>query len=378
MKVQYQFENPRLIKVLSVIFIIAVTIIIPVIIEFISFSLLIIRGHTDRPFLITRPNPQIRQEGNSGRTSYLDPHLGYAHDPESLIDLGIIPGFAIYGDNIDSSNISIRIITLGGSTTDPGHPRNWPKQLQEILDSTGNRAQVFNGGVSGYSTNQELLKLIRDCLHFDPDIIISLNGVNDLGFVHSNPKHPMVNPYQERLFKYLMGWDGGDSWLLPNTVYIIKRLVSKAITRHVKSGNKSTTDYHRVTGINYGPEIEMSPHQQWERNIRIMHSITKELRIDYLCFLQPILGFGSYTPTDKENETLSTLIKDKKKYNEQILAFYSNTKERCNQISYCYDLTDIFAEESGLFDDPRHPNAKGYYIIAKSIYDELRNRNLVK
>jgi len=122
---------------------------------------------------------EIRQVGNTAKMSYLDPHLGYAHDhatDDGLGDVGGVPGFAVYGD--PDAPDALRIVALGGSTTDPLDPGNWPRALQRLLANQGVPAVVFNGGVSGYSSNQELLKLIRDALPLEPDLVLSLSGIN--------------------------------------------------------------------------------------------------------------------------------------------------------------------------------------------------------
>jgi hypothetical protein len=117
-----------------------------------------------------------------------DPHFGYARwltddDKTRLNENNFewVDGFVVYKKNKDLWTRPI-ILTLGGSTTDGirrGH--SWPEELSKLMTADGNSGTVVNGGTGGYSSNQELLKLIRDGLEFKPDIVISYSGINDMG-----------------------------------------------------------------------------------------------------------------------------------------------------------------------------------------------------
>ena len=206
---------------------------------------------------------EVRQEGTTTKMSYLDPHLGYAHEhatDRALGDGQWLPGFVIYGDAMAED--AFWIVALGGSTTDPIDGNNWPKQMQEILASEGVPAVVYNGGVSGYSTSQELFKLIRDVLPLEPDLIISLSGVNDLAFLHSMPGHPMVHPYQKRLLDTITG--ERPVIFFPN-----------ARRRLQRWRTQKTPAIDRVLGVNYGPNVAANHVGHWARNTRLMHAVAQ-------------------------------------------------------------------------------------------------------
>ena len=375
-----KLKKKRLITFLYVIYISVIVLVIPVLIEFTSMVVIKLKGEKARPFLFGK-KAVIRQEGTTGRLSYLDPHLGYAHDPGSLDDLGVVTGFALYEDQRIASEKPIIIVALGGSTTDPGDSYNWPKQLMEILSSKGKYVRVYNGGVSGYSTNQELLKLIRDVLPLKPDIIISLNGINDAGFFHSVLGHPMVHPYQTRMLKYILG--ERDSFLLPNTFYLLRKLMRNIRSEGGKGKKDDNNKLYRVDGINMGTKSESRPWEQWENNIRIMHSVSREFGIEYMAFIQPTLGIGDYELNEAERkmlkEAVETLgVRRNKTYIDFISDFYSNAREKCKSLGFCVDLTELFRGNPGLYRDARHPNSSGYRIIAQAIVDELVKREFIE
>lgn len=320
---------------------------------------------TTKPFLLDtsqlgKGKKGIRQVGNTTKMSYLDPHLGYAHDPETDLGLsedGAIPGFVIFG--APGNEDALRIVALGGSTTDPLDRGNWPRALQNILAQEGIDAIVYNGGVAGYSSNQELFKLIRDAISLKPDIVVSLNGINDLGFLHSLRDHPMVHPYQSRVLRSVV--EKKPPLFLPNTMSVLYRWRERSIPEN-----------SRVEGIHYGPEIDTSPPEQWVRNVRMSHAVAAEFGIEYLCFLQPVLGIGRYNASPDDDVLLEDANEAQHgRYIEQMAEFYDAAVEACDRLPFAYPLLNAFDGKTNMYRDARHPNADGYGIIARAIYDEL-------
>lgn len=289
-----------------------------------------------------------------------DPHLGYSRIPE----------FVAYGDV--SSPDALRIVALGGSTTDPFNsvlggsaavgwslsPNNWPQELANLLAKPGIGAKVFNLGVGGYSSNQEVLKLIRDGLLLSPHLVISLNGVNDLGFIWScSPEYPMVSPYQHRVVTFLSDANAG---------------------MKVSLGMKADPKFGAVG--------------QWEKNIRTMRAVSKEFGAEYLCFLQPIMGFGAYSLSAAEEEMLKRAMQASASqgqirstpgvhasdYQEALDNFYRASTGMCKRIPYCVDLTDAFKGKTGMYVDARHVSTEGNRVISRAIFDELKARRLLR
>ena len=216
--------------------------------------------------------------------------------------------------SMDRSGEVLRIVTLGGSTTDGNTEHIWPWLRMGLR---------CRSGVAGFSTNQELLKLIRDVLPLKPNIIISLNGVNEYGVRASVRFHPLVNIYQANVMEYLV--EEPEPKIMPNTLYLFRRLSEKL------SGNKPIK-----RGINYGPKVETKAQEQWLQNIRSMYAVAEEFDIPYLCFLQPALGVGEYQPTLFEKKLL---LNDEgikvHGYLENAKGFYSEAKLYCSQQAFC-------------------------------------------
>ena len=307
-------------------------------------------------FLVSRGGEFHRRlargfDGTSRGPLAVDPHLGYALEP----------AFQVFGEGEGEG--ALRIVALGGSTTDPFNQGHWSGTLSKLLASEGIPARIHNGGVGSYSTNQEVIKLIRDALALNPHVVISVDGVNDLGLVKSiSPSTPMVNEPQREIMEYVAGSDS-QSVFLPN------------LARLLGSGEVILQEPH------WGRPAEMKAEEVWEKNVRIMNAVCREFGIRYLAVLQPIMGFGSYERSALEEEMWEErsqrLHPDGTPYHEALTRYYEAAQVRCERLPYCADLTGIYAGKSDLYGDPRHPNPEGYRLLGEAIHQELRGRGLL-
>lgn len=345
-----------------------------------SWAALKFRGETPYPpFYFASQESVAKDYPNHRWYDVLDPHLSHANSVDylkkHLPDFHVLPGFVAYANPNDKNRL--RIFVLGGSTTephfrmgpsesDPYSHECWPYFLQKRLDELGIPAVVFNGGVAGYNSNQELLKLVRDVLPMKPDIVLSLDGENDQGFAHANKKHPMIHPYQWRVFSTLAG-EPEPFRFLPNTVALVKQATASA-------------DEKRLS-VTFGPDVSTTPWDQWERNIRLMHAVCAELGVDYLDLRQPVLGVGNHQPTPEDAALLREFAETpnavKIKYLETLREFYDKTNGVPARAPYCVDLVDVFANKSGMYRDARHQTPAGGDVIAGAVVAELQRRNLL-
>ena len=328
------------------------------------------------PFLINKSALSKRAKsfqqtwGDRLILSYLDPHLGYAHNPEKHPILRRGQGFAEYKTKSYENSSVLKIVTLGGSTTDPlsgifldeseknsNDPYNWSKSLRDMFDHHGISAIIYNGGVSGYSSSQEVFKLVRDVLPLKPDVVLCLDGVNEPGFFHSVRRYPMVHPYQKGFFDQIT--EKKYPFFMPNTITQFQSLLGR---------NK-----RMVEGVNYGVTIDLTPSEQWRKNIRLGQAITNEFGIEYIVFLQPILGFGKYEMSKREAEMLQG---KGQVYKQKVTEFYNRARRIANEHSFCVDLTNVFSDSRNVYLDPRHQNKSGVDILAAVIFEELRKRKL--
>ena len=109
----------------------------------------------------------------------------------TLLESGLhITGFvASFGQDYENSAIefvnlenedAIRILALGESTT-AGGGDSWPSQLERLLNERSSKIKfrVYNGGTGGTTTAFILSRLKRNLETYNPDIVITMMGIND-------------------------------------------------------------------------------------------------------------------------------------------------------------------------------------------------------
>lgn len=330
--------------------------------------------------------------------SFFDPILSYAHSPCHRDDLKQIPGFSVYPDSPSESSDPTTIVALGGSTTDPilfiddGRvgPDNWPKLLSDRCQEEQLDCQLFNGGVSGFSSSQELLKLIRDVQTLRPDIVISLNGINDVYFFKNMiGSYPYSSQYQQDFAMKLgangqvsrfssrydgSGYQGGIlNRFMPNFREIVNIIVTnRAESRREESGAKEIEDTLSSLGLNFGSTHDAEPWDIWYQNVLMMNSISETLGARYYVFLQPTMGIGEYTFSAQDlaiREQWKDTIDDEAY--RRMSELYDHLRPMCRSLDFCTDLSDLFQGQSDLYVDPRHPNSEGNRLQADAIFDSL-------
>jgi lysophospholipase L1-like esterase len=300
--------------------------------------------------------------------SGLDVNLGYIQNPNeidslvsnAMIDKKVIPGFVKHGDEHNDTSI-IRIVTLGGSTTDGTlNKYSWPEDLYNLLDKK--KYVVYNGGVGGFTSSQETFKLIRDVLQIKPHIVIDLSGINDIVMIHSTYNHPYANHYQEYLFKILSVTNNDPSPVLTSTFKLIKKIRKKIF---------NLNDDEKPKYVSYGNINNDEKPRVWYQNVNIMYAISKQFNFKYYCFLQPTIGIGNYKATKHEvNRWKGTFSPN---YYSEVKDFYTKALKLSSRDKFCIDFTSIFDNDKNMYTDMRHQNHKGTKKIARLIYNQIFN-----
>jgi len=295
----------------------------------------------------------------------VDPQLGYAHPRGSIVDLkkwGTVyeAGFGVHRPKPGQS---ISIYVLGGSTTDPylainkGH-HPWTYHLYNECRSDGFNCDIWNGGIGGFGTPQEIIKMVRDVMSAKPDIVLGLHGPNEL---NRNSRAPFTMGFQNEQMARLA--DDGSLWFggfLPN-------LFTALSLR--KTGDDRPSAQQEIF---YGVESEADPYERWAANVAMMNGIAQSQGAIYRTVLQPIVGYGDYIA---EPELLSERSGD---YFALVKSFYERATAFCRTVDYCIDLSGAFDGKTGLFDDARHPNDDGNKIIAAALEARLQEQGVLE
>lgn len=279
--------------------------------------------------------------------SIYDPLLGYTHNHEAARARGIeaVPGYEVIRPAGHGGGSLPRVMVLGGSTSSRLELCNWPRHMVEIAEQDhGTALEVFSGGVGGYGSSQELIKLIRDLPGIKPGTVVVLSGINDMGFPWAAPGHPMVHSFQA------------------------------TIARSVANGADAFSDF------SLGPRDESPAHEHWLRNVRLMKAACEASGVDCLVFLQPVLGAGAYVPQGTDVALFAEHVKGKRNedgspYIDALREFYDVVRGElaAGKPDYAHvtDLTDIFVGQEGIYRDSRHPNEIGNRLIAQRICDRF-------
>ncbi len=263
-------------------------------------------------------------------------------------------GFKIYGDINDNS--ALRILTLGGSTSDPtmGNNISWPEFLYGLLNRHRS-VIVFSGGIGGYSINQEFLKFVRDGIPLNPDIVITLDGFNDVGYQVTSPDYPFCHKYMLRIVNDLRdkGYKSPDTMDLRN---------NDQIAMGMKSPQKTDVE-NLLTGM------------------KLFNGVCSGIGAQYFAFFQPMIKSGKAIVDDVVLEIAEEYYNNNEGASdtaESIPAFAEKVSESIRGYDYIYDLTSIFDEKKDVYYDICHYTDNGNRIVAESIYLTIKDSVMEK
>ncbi len=244
----------------------------------------------------------------------------------------------------------IRIFVTGGSTSDIAlHNDNWPLELQKIMTNDSVNATIYVGAVGGYTSGQELLKLMRDGMKICPDIHISYTGANegsDSGY---------VSEYERDFYQgaYAQNYAGS---IMPSTLFLIK---SSFHLGYIDLSIKKTEPTHA--------------YDFWRQNMAAMGGIAYKGKYSFLGVLQPVLGMGHYHQANEKEIDPGGYSKGYKQYYPQAQE-YIKVKD-----STLTDLTGVFdTATKPVYIDDCHINASYQRVVAESIYKELKQRGYLR
>jgi lysophospholipase L1-like esterase len=130
-----------------------------------------------------------KDEGTIYHANYAPHHyMNYALNPRSSGKAGQINSeyHIRRGEPIrPRSEINRRILVLGGSTTfDTQIAREedtWVGQVEKLVrEKYGNNYDVINGGVGGYTLQENMIHYITLLTHLEPDVVLLFEGINDV------------------------------------------------------------------------------------------------------------------------------------------------------------------------------------------------------
>lgn len=272
----------------------------------------------------------------------------YNYDPILGYNLGKseygIEGFRIFGD---IHNARLRVLTLGGSTTDPYiYPfKSWSECLHEVLNSKGCSNVVICGGVAGYRSSEELFKLIRDGFAFKPDIVLNYSGFNDLYL----DEHPYINSYMRQ----------------------ISLSLKTQKTQKTLHFNRHEFDICWGQNGDFDGTVEET-YAFWINNEKMIHAICEARQVRQITFLQPSLFNGWKIMSEYEQSYQLNLVYIGQErflattFGERLRQFTLIAQNDIGKYEWVKDLSDIMGDKD-VYIDHCHVNEFGNQIIAENI-----------
>ncbi len=265
----------------------------------------------------------------------LDLNLAYTRD------MGWnFPGIAVCGDNCESD---YKIVILGGSTSTDGYYclKSWPSIFFEKF--SGSKVTIFNAAVEGYASGQELIKLMRDIIPLNPDMVIVYDGYND---ITRDTLPDVANIFE---FSYM-------------------KTIMEYANRKIESGEERRQIFCGIPACEKAIEV-------WLKNIEYMHAVCELNKIKFLSFMQPIF-YGKPNMKLKRDVIICkkwdfTQWDDGESLKTPIREFRKRAPEICKTHEYIYDLSHIFDEED-VYIDLCHVFENGNQIIADEIYKIIK------
>ena len=232
----------------------------------------------------------------------------------------------------DVSDKALRVVLLGNSSSLwPDYP--FALNAYSILEDRGHEFLFMNGSSKGFTSAQELLRVVRDVPALSPNFVFSFSGICDLGSIClANVRFPFHHKY-------------GQS-------------VSAAVR---KAGIAPK-------GLSLGVPDFATAAERWCRHHRQARVLCEDIGAKYVAVLQPTMGYGRYPMSPTETDLLRSkadvnLRSNGKTYIESVNEFYDGVRdivradpERHSHVLY---WTDIFEDTPGAYVDHRHPSAAG-------------------
>lgn len=319
--------------------------------------------------------PSLQEEYNMPAYQALDPLLGYAANPNyTPIQSEIKTDFLSSPEKIKKSengfillenllnNNPIRIVILGSSTTDPYmFSGNWPWQLHQILNENKISHVIYNGALSGYTSTQQLIKLIRDVIYLkNIDILITYSGLTDVFDTGDMMvSHLGIHTYQQYLFELLSGEKIHNQQFkyLPNLQFGMSNLYSKFFPK-------------RKTYVEYGIK-NTNVIDTFISNIKIMNAICNLKNIKFYHFLTQVIQNNSQIEPTVQNTY--TYPKDDT-YKAAVENFYTIVESKLKSESYSQSFFKLLPVNQPLFFDNIHVNDRGNRLIAEKIFYTIKRR----
>jgi hypothetical protein len=348
------------------------------------------------------------------------PYLTYKNLPDQQDPTYQVNSLGLRGEDvtINKSPDVFRVIVVGGSTafglaasTDAS---TWAAQLQQKLNvcpSFSQKVEVFNAGMIGYLTEQEIMYLQLELLELSPDLVIAFDGYNDFAnpayetdgcraplSVHFNiANSALFGQIAEQLQHHAkereraISAQMGRLWRsVATSTYIGKFFYKRLQALERPTGQTLFSDRSgpvfaasaesRATVPALNAECVAKIIDHYQKNLQKMARLVNGRGIPLLIALQPEVSFKKER-SPKENEAVEGETQGWPGYRPAVAYIYPQMATAAasvaeqNPLTTFLNLTDVFGHRSeDVFVDACHLNDHGHEIVAQFLANYLCER----
>ena len=309
-------------------------------------------------------------------------HLGYMTQPDYRAGENRHNALGFRGEEIslDKPEGVYRIATLGGSTTYnvavKDYRQSYPHQLQGYLRDNGfAEVEVFNAGVGGYTSHQNLMNLQFRVLPLQPDLVIIYQGYNDVhtrlvypfaayradnsGYMAPRVSATVMPAIQEystllRALAIQLGLMQSHSDFEWHVRLPASTMYQNRFTTQWRLGQYPSGIFSQVPALDM---LENNPPIHFERNLRHILAVAERHDVDVLLLtFVTSSGFDNHISSDAYQFALA-------QHNDITRAAAESSQARL------LDLRAVFPDDPGLFSDGYHMRADGNALRARLIGD---------
>lgn len=304
--------------------------------------------HVPKPYVMFTAKPGSDKRGNKIPENHVN-SLGY---------LGQLPPK-------EKSPDAFRIFILGGSVVFDGNP-SFSFLLQDVFTRHGEKnVEVYNFGIVSSVTRQELIRAQIEISTYQPDLIISYSGYND---IFNTGWDRRVN-YPHRFIMF----ENNPFFTLraADFPFILNILLSSEITRKLFEERiaKSIVDDHGTMPLDNDLR-QLRVVQAYIQNLRMTSSVAREAGAQFMAFLQPTVYYKN-PRVEAEQKIYESMQREpaaliRKTVNEEYVKFKSDF--------LFIDSSDIFnGQNKQVFKDSVHyKSQEDNQFVADYIYREIK------
>ena len=291
-------------------------------------------------------------------------------------------GFAINREDQKNRDLlkekkKFRIFLLGGSTVmGNSGKKDLGSYIQVALERTRpGKFLVINAGASGYNSTQELNQFMAKIIYFSPDMIVTFDGINDVGTQMYSKDFERNEHIRGKELRDVIKQYHYSSWNDAITVNRfallnwIRQFYSVEIAFKIMRRLGRVEDFHqrdkilsdRYYNFDLPPEYRAEALDTYIENLRSLSMVATDRKIFSLHLLQPTLAveidardFGVHDKIWAVFNTPNYLAAEHSQTRAKVLSkFFRQAAHRFNDLNKKSGALEAWADLSGLFRDEK-------------------------